>query len=136
MPADLSEARGRSCEGKKKKTQKNAHLIFPKHKRLIPLFFSEIRIRGGNIIKGKVKLVFEESRLESKIRYSDPEVTLIRDNKKMSDVCVQDRKCAFRAEGEEGKKKPHPFPLLYREELVPRGRENSTRPDSCRQKRG
>lgn len=40
-------------------------------------------------------MVFEESRLESKIRYSDPEVTLIRDNKKMSDFCVQDRKCAF-----------------------------------------
>lgn len=40
-------------------------------------------------------MVFEESRLESKIRYPDPEVTLIRDNKKMPDVCVQDRKCAF-----------------------------------------
>lgn len=66
----------------------------------------------GVIIKPKIKLVFEESRLESKIRYSDPEVTLIRDNKKMSDVCVQDRKCAFGEKGRERrekKKKPTHF---------------------------
>lgn len=66
-------------------------------------------------------MVFEESRLESKIRYSDPEVTLIRDNKKMSDFCVQDRKCAFGKEKKfkkkektkKKKKNEHPFPLLH-----------------------
>lgn len=45
--------------------------------------------------KREVKLVFGESELGSKIRYPDPEVTLIRDNKKMSDFCVQDRKRAL-----------------------------------------
>lgn len=35
-------------------------------------------------------MVFGESELVSKIRYPDPEVTLIRDKKKMSDFCAQD----------------------------------------------
>lgn len=80
----------------------SGRLIFPKHKRLIPLFFTEgVRAekqerkneKSNNI--REVRLVFGESVLGSKIRYPDPEVTLIRDNKKMSDFCVQDRKRAL-----------------------------------------
>lgn len=80
----------------------SSRLIFPKHKRLIPLFFTEgvraqkqERKNEKSNNKREVKLVFGESELGSKIRYPDPEVTLIRDNKKMSDFCVQDRKRAL-----------------------------------------
>ncbi len=81
----------------------SSRLIFPKHKRLIPLFFTEgVRLENKaertkeSNNRREVKLIFGESELVSKIRYPDPAVTLIRYNKKMSDFCVQDWKRALR----------------------------------------